>query len=162
MKKITAFCLSFFLFICSTVSVYADENKYKFIDDYNITATVLGAPEIDAGKMQYSKENVDYTVVNGVTIIFQFSELGGVKNIAVCTSDDNTAADFICTCTAVITYFGELDLTAYGMLLYQYSSVRAGNEFYPYNLGVDAFGISSNDQYKYLFVYMNNDLSENK
>ena len=50
---------------------------------------------------------------------------------------------------------------AYGMILYQFCSLRAGIDSIPDKIGKDAFQIIMDENMGYLLVYMNDDLAVN-
>ena len=131
------------------------------IDAYNDSAYACGAPELDAKSAIESTTNKDSFLIqcSKCRVIIQMTSEGVIKTVGVYADDDSSAADYLCCCMAWVTCLGETSIPAYGMLLTQFSSIRAGFESVPYVIGTDAFQIISDDSAKYTFVYMNNDLS---
>ena len=59
----------------------------------------------------------------------------------------------------MVWFLGDISIPAAGMLLTQFSAIRAGNDSVPYSIGDDAFQIiKGTGDSLYSFVYLNNDL----
>jgi len=147
------------LLVCMISSAGAELTS-SMVYTYNSYAITAGAPELDAG--QALSENSTYMFnLDPLYIVFEMSPLGGIRNGAVYAKDETCAADYLCSCLAMIWYLGEFDIRASGMLINQFSALRAGHESTPYNIGADAFNIIKSDFAQYAFVYMNNDGKSN-
>ena len=151
MKKIIAIALM----ICILSSfAYADLDE-KTLITYNACALVLGAPQL---KGECKSEN-DYVLyqINSLLIGFELSPTGNIRSGFIYSDDDTNSADFLCSGMAMISFLGETDMTAFGMLLMQYVRTRSGQDSVPYTLGMDQFQVVNSNAAKYSFIYMNND-----
>lgn len=152
MKKLLALTL---ILVCITASACAEFDQI-FLTKYNAAASIFGAPELNTDTV-LSKENFYRFNNDQISIMIEMSQLGGVRTASVYTNDETCAADYLCSCLAMIYSLGGSDTTAAGMLLMQYAAIRGGRDSVPYNIGVDLFQIVSGDLGKYSFIYMNND-----
>lgn len=152
MKRLAAILLAL---VCMMTSAYAEFDQLLLIK-YNSAAQVSGAPELDLKAMQ-SKDYYYQFDLGKFKISFEMAPIGGVRTCAIFTDDESCAADFLCSCLAMTFTLGDIDTMAAGMLLMQYSAIRAGKNSTPYNIGTDLFQIVSGDIGKYSFIYMNND-----
>lgn len=152
MKKLTAILLAL---VCMMTSAYAEFDQLLLIK-YNSAAQISGAPELDLKAMQ-SKDNYYQFDLGKFKVSFEMAPIGGVRTCAIFTDDESCTADFLCSCLAMTFTLGDIDTTAVGMLLMQYSAIRAGKDSTPYNIGTDLFQILSGELGKYTYIYMNND-----
>ena len=124
--------------------------------EYDSAAYVFGAPEISGHQMV--QNGSIYTFNLGPLMIgFDFNDDGSVKRSAIYAKDDSCAADFLSSCMAMIYCLGDIDYTAFGMMLQQFTDIRNGKETMFYNIGKDVFQVLAGDTHKYCFVYLNND-----
>ena len=148
--------LAILILVCMCGSAGA-EFDHMLLLKYNAAAKTAGAPELHEKDMR-SKDNFYQFDFGQFRLIFELNQDSNVKNVAIYADNESCAADFLCSCLAVIYTFKDIDITAAGMLMMQYSSIKAGKESIPYNTGGDAFQIISSDTAKYSFIYMNKDM----
>ena len=163
MKKLIAmFLVAVLILACGVSSADLDR---KLIDHYNYCAYATAAPELDPEKAVVSAENPNLYIFpcGSYRIGFELIADNIIKTGAIYAKDDSCAADFLCSCMAMITYLGDTDVASFGMLCYQFSCIRAGFESIPSILGSDGFQMLPDDggEWKYRFIYMNNDLTVN-
>lgn len=159
MKKIV--CV--LLLVCMMIPCASADIASDLYWEYLPFADTYGAPTYKETDISLqSKEKNTYTADAGsVTIVYEITATNDIRTVIVCAKDDSCAADFLCTCTAMISYLGKTDFTAFGLMLGSFAMVRSGSESAPCPLGSDAFTIMSSDSFKYLFMYANNDLTTN-
>ena len=155
MKKLIAL---FLIFILLTSFAYAEIDENAILT-YNSYALTLGAPAL-----KDLERNDDQFVVykfNSIKIGFELSPIGGIKNGFVYCDDDADVGDFLCSAMAMISFLGETDMTAFGMLLTQFGRIHSGQSSVAYTIGTDGFAIVDSKAAKYAFLYMNNDNKSN-
>lgn len=152
MKKLLTILLVFLLIASSA---FAEPFSMQLMN-YNAVAKVAGAPELDQKQAVEKGDNI-YFYLDHVTVGFELSALG-IRTGMVLADDEENAADYLCSCFAMLLYFGGIDMTAQGALLQQFAYVRSGKNSTPYAIGTDVFQIVTTDSGKYTFVYMNNDM----
>ena len=159
MKKL----ICILLLVCMTASLAYADTSSDIYWNYKPYAETFGAPmfEMD-GVSLYNTDKNTYTVTAGeINLIFELTQTGAIRTVLVCAKDDTSAADFLCSCTAVITWLGETDFNAYGSLVAGYGMIRSGSVCAPTSIGIDSFDITSSENLKYIFLYANNDLKAN-
>lgn len=148
--------LAFAILLCLCVSTAFADFDEKLLIQYNATANVLGAQKLDSKTATYQNDTWlfenDYYYVG-----FEMSPLGGIRTGAVYAKDENHLDEFLCASFAMMTFLGKMDYQAAGMLLYQFTRVKADKDSSPFTIGMDAFQIIPTSQFKYSMVYMNND-----
>lgn len=155
MKRILAIILSVLLLI---PAAGAEVDQLMLID-YNSCASVFGAQKLDMAQMK-TKGTTSIFEMPPLVIGFDFA--GDVpKTGMIYANDDASAADFLASCMAMLYYMGDMDYSAFGMMLDQYMQIRRGEQSTPYYIGTDAFMIDKSDNFKYCLIYMNNDLKTN-
>lgn len=157
MKKFLILLLAF----CMTASFAVADVAEDLYWGYSPCAKTFGAPMFEKDEISlYNAEKNTYRAdVGNVTIIFEITMTNNIKNVLICAKDDSCAADFLCSCAAMIAYLGKIDFMAYGNILSSFAMMRGGSVAVPGHVGIDSYGISANDDYKYIFVYQNNDLT---
>ena len=159
MKK----ALILILAVCMTASfAYADTSSDIYWH-YKPYAETFGAPMFEKdGVSPYNTDKNTYAATaGGIKMIFELTQTGAIRTVLVCAEDDTSAADFLCSCTAVITWLGETDFNAFGNLVAGYGMIRSGSVCAPTSVGIDSFDIISSENLKYVFLYANNDLKAN-
>lgn len=163
MKKIFAFILAVLISIGAfSACASTDENIYPFIGPYNDFARTVGADELDINNALVAPENQNlyFFQMGEYTVAFELSGKS-IKSGFVFTSSDACIPDFLCSCVAMVSFLGEINIPSYGMILYQFCSLRAGIDSIPDKIGKDAFQIIMDENMGYLLVYMNDDLAVN-
>jgi len=120
---------------------------------YNAFASVAGAPKLE---QMVQSENKYIFSTDHLMIIFDTSSSGEITQAGVMLLDEEGAADFLCTCVAVMRYLGKVDMTAEGMFLNQFLSLRAGSTPTAFGMGADQYNMVLSDG-KYTFLYINNE-----
>ena len=151
MKKIFAVLVLFSLLF----SVAYAELDEKTLITYNACASVMGAPKLE-GECKSENDYVLYQI-NSLLIGFELSPTGNIRSGFIYSDDESNSADFLCSGMAMISFLGETDMTAFGMLLMQYGRIRSGQDSVPYTLGMDQFQVVESNAAKFSFIYMNND-----
>ena len=155
MKKL----LCLILLVCMTASCACAEVDQIMLIKYNSCASVFGAPKLDMAQM---KTKGTTSIFEMPPLIIGFDFAGDVpKTGVIYANDDAYAADFLASCMAMLYYLGDLDYTAFGVMLGQYMDIRRGEESIPHFIGTDVFKIDKSDNFKYCLIYMNNDLKTN-
>ena len=143
----------------------AGAERWDWLDiGYNSSAKTFGAKEISEDQLRIvtTKENEEMWVFDfpSYSVVFTFNEKEELVDAFVAAVDDSEAMDFFLACVCVMTYLGDVSYSSWGMLLNQYAEARKGNELIPGTLGSDSYQIRpGTNGYKYMFLYMNNDLS---
>lgn len=160
MKKI----LAIILIVMCLVSSASAERWTTLSIKYNSAAAVLGADQLngeDVIVVSVLEQDDTYAFDFGSYAILFIFKGDDIQSISIRGKDDAAAGEFLSACMAVITTFGGIDMTAYGVLLYQFAKVRAGKEAPDaYAFGLDVFQVNEESgQFKYSFTYLNRDLS---
>lgn len=157
MKKLILLALALCLLVsCASADVVED-----IYWDYAPCAKTFGAPmfEKDGLHLTDAEKNVYRADVGMVNLVFEITMKNKIKTALVCAKDDSCAADFLCSCAAMVAYLGGINSSAYGNILSSFAMIRGGSDSVPGTVGIDAYQVISNDDFKYVFVYQNNDLT---
>lgn len=144
--------------LCSTA--FAVPDRSLTFAKYRSYTSVYAAPELstEAAVSTVEEGNKILAVFEHMSAGFIFTDSGTVESGAVYTNEDEAASDFLAECMAMIAFLGEIDFTAYGMLLNQYMSIKADRDSSVYYMASgDAFQVIKQDPYKYMFIYLNQD-----
>lgn len=157
MKKILIMILA----VCMLPILAAADPAHELFIGYIPDAMTFGAPlfEKDDVYLYNAAKNLYRVDAGTVSLFFEFATDKAIRTALVCAKDDSCAADFLCSCTAVISHLGKVDFEAFGNALCQFSMARADLASPAGKIGIDSFTMSSNDQYQYIFLYANNDLT---
>lgn len=148
------------LLVCMMPILASADPSEDLYWDYAPYAETFGAPMfeqdgvsvLDAGKNTYQAQ------AGSLKLIFEFTITNDIRTVLVCAKDDSCVADLLCTCPAIISWLGETDFTAFGTALSEFTMLRAGSTPASGMVGSDAFNMVTRDDYKYIFMYANNDL----
>ena len=157
MKKILILIIA----VCMTASWASADTSSDLYWAYKPYAETFGAPMFeengvsvrDAGKNTYQAQ------AGSLLLIFEITVTNDIRTVLVCAKDDSCAADLLCTSSAIISWLGETDFTAFGSALSQFGMLRAGSTPVAGVVGSDAFNMVARDDFKYMFMYANNDLT---
>lgn len=126
---------------------------------FNSWAGILGAKKIDQEKM-VMVDNIAAFPCDGYDIMFFLTENNQVERAGIRLYDTAASGDFIMASMTMISILGEMDYSAYGMMLFQYGKAIQGEEdILPWHIGSDTFTMTpESGNYKVVFVYLNTDL----
>ena len=155
MKRLIAFTVVFCL-ACSVC--FADGITQAQLIRYNACAATYGAPELDDKQATTNSSGFILYPFDSFTVAFETTASGDIRTGYVYASDESQIADFLLSCSAMVTFLGKVDIQAQGVLLSQFGYTRAGSDSIPGSIGIDSFKLMAYDPYPYFFTYLNNDL----
>ena len=151
-KLILLLLVCCFCFISSFAVADMDDHDLLV---YNACASTFGAPQL-ADPVKSTNDMILFDV-NSMVVGFELSPISGIRSGFIYANNDECSADFLSTGMAMISFLGETDITAFGMLLTQFCEIRAGKTTIEYSIGNDGFGVTTSDDAKYIFIYINSD-----
>lgn len=159
MKKI----ICILLFVCMMPVLAAADPSEDLYWGYAPYAKTFGAPmfEKDGVSVLDAKKNTYQAQAGSLKLIFEITITNDIRTILVCAKDDSCAADLLCTCPAIISWLGKTDFAAFGTALSEFAMLRANSTTAPGVVGSDAFNMTTRDDFKYVFMFANNDLTTN-
>lgn len=124
---------------------------------YNSVASTFGAEKIDESTLMVDG-NVNMYHVGNCLVGFVLDENGKVTNGAVLALDSTNDGNFLRSCMVMVTFLGEMDYSAYGHILHQFTDVTSGKESGMFCLiGIDTFNMTA-EKAGPMLLYNNNDM----
>ena len=147
------------ILVCIMPSAFADSAINKGREAairFNAYGKSYGTPQLDMDKMVTSGSGIIFPM-DGYEVLFIFDSQNKIESAGVRLINESAAGDFLLSCMTIVSILGDIDYNAFGMILFQYSELRAGNEkSIPYFLAGDEFMMTAEySDYKCLFAYAN-------
>lgn len=150
MKKIIAILLLLCLFVpCASADARDD-----FKAQYSTVAKVFGAPPVFTSN-RYDN-GIQIKLSNDLFIRASMNASGKVDTVGVYCNSTAEEGNFLAACMAVMAAFNDVDMDGYGILLNQFSKIKAGkaNDSPYITKAYNYFSVRTNAESKYIFVYI--------